>query len=260
METEVGYSGGESADPTYSQVCSGKTGHTEVVKVSFDSSKVTYTELLKLFWSLHNPGQKSESQYKSVIFYSTPDQKEEAFTSIEELKEAGVDIATDLLPAKVFHKAEEYHQQYYEKSGHCSDSAQKKQGSDDLKSRPEEFWKKKLTSEQFRVLRQKGTEKAFTGKYWNNKESGRYLCAACGNELFLSANKFESGTGWPSFDRPVNNESIEYHEDGSWFTTRTEVTCRKCGSHLGHVFDDGPKNTTGKRYCINSVSLDFEKE
>lgn len=121
----------------------------------------------------------------------------------------------------------------------------------------EQDWKKKLTPEQYRVLREKGTEPAFTGKYHNNKEAGMYRCAGCGQQLFDSDTKFDSGTGWPSFDKALPG-AVEYREDTSHGMTRTEVVCSACGGHLGHVFDDGPQKTTGKRYCINSCSLDFE--
>lgn len=110
-----------------------------------------------------------------------------------------------------------------------------------------------------RVAREKGTEPAFTGKYWNEHASGMYACAICGTELFSSDTKFDSGTGWPSFSEPANLEHIELKEDDSHGMTRTEVICKKCGAHLGHVFDDGPKEKGGKRYCINSVCLDLEK-
>ncbi|TFF94009.1 MAG: peptide-methionine (R)-S-oxide reductase [Promethearchaeota archaeon] len=120
-------------------------------------------------------------------------------------------------------------------------------------------WKEKLTKEQYHVLRKKGTEAPFTGKYWDNHEEGIYKCAACGTELFSSDTKFESGTGWPSFSDVINNENIELKEDRSFGMRRTEVLCKNCGGHLGHLFMDGPK-PTNCRYCINSVSLDFEKE
>ena len=123
----------------------------------------------------------------------------------------------------------------------------------------DEEWRKELTPEQYRVMREKGTEPAFTGKYHNSKEKGTYKCAACGNELFSSDTKFDSGTGWPSFTEPANRENIELREDLSQGMQRVEVLCKKCGSHLGHVFDDGP-GLEGKRYCINSACLDLESE
>ena len=121
----------------------------------------------------------------------------------------------------------------------------------------EEEWKKKLTPEEFHVLREKGTERPFSGKYVDNKKKGKYVCAACGNELFDSDDKFDSGTGWPSFTKTSDKGSVDENEDLAYGMVRTEVLCSKCGGHLGHVFDDGPK-PTGKRYCMNSASLKFE--
>jgi peptide-methionine (R)-S-oxide reductase len=129
----------------------------------------------------------------------------------------------------------------------------------DAKNMKDDDWKKKLTPEQYRVLREKGTEMPFTGKLLGNKKSGMYTCAACGTDLFSSDAKFESGTGWPSFDSPAAKQNLRLVKDVSHGMIRTEVQCAKCGGHLGHVFDDGPTKTK-ERYCINSCSLDFKEK
>lgn len=135
-----------------------------------------------------------------------------------------------------------------------SDNEQGKTGSKDDK------WREELDPEQYHVLREKGTERAFTGKYWDLKEDGTYHCAACGEPLFSSETKYDSGSGWPSFYAPADDESVAELADHSHGMVRTEVVCKKCESHLGHVFPDGPQDKTGLRYCINSASLDFKKE
>ena len=129
-----------------------------------------------------------------------------------------------------------------------------------MRDKPESYWKEKLTPEQYHTMREKGTEAPFTGALYNNHVSGMYTCAACGQELFSSGAKFDSGSGWPSFDQPVNREQVELRSDDSYGMHRTEVVCKNCGAHLGHVFPDGPRETTGERYCINSCALNFKPQ
>jgi len=119
-------------------------------------------------------------------------------------------------------------------------------------------WRDKLTAEEYRICREKGTEPPFSGEYNHNKRTGRYLCKCCGESLFDSGDKYDSGSGWPSFDRPVDDGSIRYEQDDSLGMRRVEISCEHCGCHLGHVFEDGPQETTGRRFCVNSLSLDFE--
>jgi peptide-methionine (R)-S-oxide reductase len=130
--------------------------------------------------------------------------------------------------------------------------------TDDLKNMPDDYWRTKLTPDQYHIAREKGTEMAFTGKYVDNHADGTYRCVACGQELFSSGTKFESGSGWPSFTDPINRQHVELLDDGSHGMIRTEVICANCGAHLGHVFPDGPKDKGGQRYCINSGVLDFQ--
>lgn len=266
--TRVGYTGGSAVNPSYEQVCRGNTGHAEAVEIAYDPEQVSYDELLDVFFSIHNPTTRDRQgpdighQYRSAVFYLNAGQKEAAVAKILELNRSGkfpAPIVTEIVPAKTFYPAEDYHQDYLKKQG------LKTCGSNDMRMEEEEEetddeqeWKRKLTPLQYDVLRRKGTERPFTGRYYRFDEDGTYSCAACGNPIFMSQDKFDSGCGWPSFDKAIPGH-VKFTPDFSHGMERIEVTCARCGSHLGHVFEDGPTET-GDRFCINSAAMNFTPE
>lgn len=287
-----GYTGGDVENPSYKEVSSGTTGHIESILVVYDPSVISYKKLVDHLWKVMDPTDAEGSfgdrgfQYTSAIFYQTPEEKTAAELSKKEIGESGRfsnPIVTPIVPASTFYPAEEYHQDYYKKNpirykyyrnGSGRDkfiesiwdkevapkvedvAAPATSGASYTKPSDEEL-KEMLTPLQYDVTQKEGTERPFKNEYWDNKEEGIYVDVVSKEPLYSSTHKYKSGTGWPTFDRPLEPENLVEKTDKKLFALRVEIRSKLGDNHIGHVFTDGPEDTTGLRYCMNSAALEF---
>ncbi len=269
-----GYAGGHSENPMYSSYMGG--GHIEVVEITYDPEKISYEELLRVYWMQVDPtdsgGQFVDRGhgYKTAIFTDGKEQQRLADESKEAMDKLGIfggKIVTPILPYVTFYPAEQYHQDYYKKNPIRYRFYRSRSGRDqylakiwgkqrDKDTMAKKTLKAKLTPLQYKITQEDGTEPPFNNEYWNNKKAGIYVDIVSNEPLFSSLDKYDSGTGWPSFSKPLVEGNVVEKEDRTLFSVRTEVRSKGGNSHLGHVFDDGP-GPTGLRYCINSASLRF---
>ncbi len=272
-DVTVGYANGHTENPTYDDVCHKHTGHAETVYIKYDPERIDLKTLLEHYFKIIDPttvnrqGNDRGSQYRTGIYYTdTGDVETINAVMRKEQEKYAKPLAVEVLPLNGYYPAEEYHQGYLEKNpgGYCHvdfSSLEEQQTisvNPGLYKKPEDaVLKRLLTEKQYAVTQQNSTERPFSNEYWNTHEKGIYVDITTGEPLFSSTDKFDSGCGWPSFSRPIDPVVVKTREDGSFGMVRTEVRSRAGDAHLGHVFEDGPADKGGLRYCINSASLRF---
>ena len=279
-----GYIGGSAKDPTYNNYS--ESGHIEAVQILYEPSVISFADLLEIFWLNIDPTDKDGQfcdrghEYSSAVFYLSNEQEKMALESKTLLEKSSIiqgSVKTVIRVAGEFYPAEDYHQNYYKKNklryhyyrfrcgrdqrlkdlwGEKTNRTEISNNKSKYKIPSKDKLKQKLTHLQFEVTQNGSTEPPFKNKFWNNKREGIYVDIVSGEPLFSSTDKYKSGTGWPSFTKPLDGASIVEIIDNSWFTIRTEIRSRYADSHLGHVFDDGPK-PGGLRYCVNSAAMRF---
>jgi peptide methionine sulfoxide reductase msrA/msrB len=271
--TDVGYANGKTENPSYEEVCSKNTGHAETVHVVYDPTKVSLSFLLELYYQAINPvsvnrqGGDTGSQYRTGIYYINHDDEPVIMESIANLqKKYEKPVAIEVKPLENYYLAETYHQKYLDKNpnGYCHIGVEKIKKAGQSIVDPHLYeaptkaeMNKKLSPIQFDVTQNSQTEPPFHNEFWNHFDRGIYVDLTTGEPLFLSSDKFESGCGWPSFSKPIDPNVILEKEDSSHGMKRVEVRGRTGNDHLGHVFEDGPEELGGQRYCINSAALRF---
>jgi len=273
FDTEVGYANGNTKNPSYEDVCHKESSHAETVKVLYNSDEVSLNFILKLFYDVIDPVAKNRqgndigTQYRTGIYYTDDQDREIIENSLKELqKRYDLPIAIEVMPLQNYFAAEEYHQKYLDKNpnGYCHISGEKfkkaKHAQDHqlrYRAKTKEVLKNTLTDMQYNVTQNNATEPPFSNEFNDNYKEGIYVDVTTGEPLFVSSDKFESGCGWPSFSKPISSDVIKELTDTSHGMKRVEVRSKTGDAHLGHVFEDGPRESGGLRYCINSASLAF---
>lgn len=269
-DTTCGYANGKTANPSYEDVCRHNTGHAETVKVLFDTDVINLEDLLIYYFRIIDPvsvnkqGNDVGTQYRTGIYYTDESLLPVIKAAVErEQRKYNEKIAVEVLPLENFYSAEEYHQNYLDKNpnGYCHINLNLANEpivrSENYKKLDDKELKEKLTTLQYDVTMNAATERPFDNEFNSNFERGIYVDITSGEPLFLSTDKFESGCGWPSFSKPIQKDLVRYNEDLSLGRRRIEVRSNAADAHLGHVFDDGPSELGGLRYCINSAALRF---